>query len=546
MLFDEHLWDMWRLMDFSVVAWRTIFVDCMSTMVALILFSLIHVPINIPAFAISSKTDVDMNNELISHGYSNLIAGALGGLQNYMAYTQSVLYHRSGGTGKVSGIVVAIVTCSLFVIGPTIASYIPRCMAGTLLLHVGTDLFLEGVYDSYGKFDRLEYGGIWLIVIIMTLYGMDAAMIAGAIAAVSTYAVQSITYLNPIRGSMSAETLRSSCRTRDSRAQAIINRTRSRIHVIQLQGHFFFGNMAQFTDSVNKLLKREEPWIVILDFSLVLSIDSSAAQAIFKLQATMNKKLGIHLSIFVSGSAEGFPCEFNLSEQLSSYESHDSTSSSKVDEETHLLLAHTTNMFSGSRVYESLDDALVFAEDALVAREAPSLLPHRLGFAEAQPLANENATLEEEKVILYQYFGNICPVPVPKHEFEILFLLLEREEFTRGDFLWKQGSQGTCAKLLLRGNLIALLENEAGTSETIGRGNMIGELSLVQGSARMSSVMCTSDVAVLYSLSREGFEHLVSTAPSVARLIDLILIEYLANRVQHVSNRIFETRCLPI
>lgn len=45
-------------------------------------------------------------------------------------------------------------------------------MAGTLLLHVGLDLFLEGVWDSYGSFDALEYAGVWLIVVVMTLYGM--------------------------------------------------------------------------------------------------------------------------------------------------------------------------------------------------------------------------------------------------------------------------------------------------------------------------------------------------------------------------------------
>lgn len=72
-----------------------------------------------------------MNNELIAHGYSNFFSGVLGcGLQNYLAYTQSVVYDRSGGTGKPSGIAVALVTAGLFVIGPTIASFIPRCMAG--------------------------------------------------------------------------------------------------------------------------------------------------------------------------------------------------------------------------------------------------------------------------------------------------------------------------------------------------------------------------------------------------------------------------------
>lgn len=50
--------------------------------------------------SLSIDTEVDMNTELIAHGYSNLLSGCVGGLQNYMAYTQSVIYDKSGGTGK--------------------------------------------------------------------------------------------------------------------------------------------------------------------------------------------------------------------------------------------------------------------------------------------------------------------------------------------------------------------------------------------------------------------------------------------------------------
>ena len=237
----SHLLDLWSVINLGSVSWEAVW-DSIPTMVALTLFSLIHVPINIPAFGISSKTEVDINNELVAHGYSNLIMGFAGGggLQNYMAYTQSVLYARSGGTGKVSGITVAIVTLLLFIVGPTVASYIPRCMAGCLLLHVGIDLFLEAVYDSVGRFDHLEYAGIWLIVTVMSIAGLEAAMIAGVLAAISTYAVQSITYLNPVRGSMSAATLRSNRYDRSHCANRILgdpHSGRCRILVIQLQGH---------------------------------------------------------------------------------------------------------------------------------------------------------------------------------------------------------------------------------------------------------------------------------------------------------------------
>lgn len=69
------------------------------------------------------------------------------GLQNYLCYSNSILYAKCGGEGRASSLAVAILSSMLFFVGPHIASYIPRCMAGTLLLHIGIDLILEGVYD---------------------------------------------------------------------------------------------------------------------------------------------------------------------------------------------------------------------------------------------------------------------------------------------------------------------------------------------------------------------------------------------------------------
>lgn len=51
-IFNQHLLDMWRVFDFTTVSWRAVF-KALPTILALSTFSLIHVPINIPAFAIS-------------------------------------------------------------------------------------------------------------------------------------------------------------------------------------------------------------------------------------------------------------------------------------------------------------------------------------------------------------------------------------------------------------------------------------------------------------------------------------------------------------
>jgi len=565
-VFHKDLFDMWRVVDLRNISWSAV-VESIPTMMALSLFSLIHVPINIPAFAISTNTEADMNKELIAHGYSNIMSGLFGGLQNYMAYTQSVLYARSGGKGKSSGIAVAVVTSILFFVGPLVASKIPRCMAGTLLVHVGVDLFLEGTYDTIGKFERLEYSGIWLITIVMTIYGMNAAMIAGGISAVSTYAVQTVAYLHPIRGQMTAATLRSSKRDRGRQENEILDSQeigRNRILMIQLQGHLFFGNMAQLNESIHSILSAEQnkpsqPWIVIMDFSLVLGIDSSAAQAIINLKKIMRDNYDVRLSIFVPGSEHGFPCAYRLTNELDDdalvsdpFEPIDLNKSFSslgefTDEETAMLVKKSTvtwveNDHSRAQVCQTLDLALVVCENALISQQNPSLLKDdSIGISD-----NTDLPVEDEKALALRYLINASPESIDEECIDILFSHFEREVYQKGSILWSQGEESDCAKLLVRGVLEAHLENEAGTRERVQSGRIIGELGLVHGDVRMSSVHCASEEAIVYSLSCDAFKKLIETDPSVARVMDLICIMYLANRVQHVSNRIFETRCLPI
>jgi len=519
-------------------------------MMALVLFSLIHVPINIPAFAVSTDADVDMNVELMAHGYSNGIVGILGGLQNYMAYTQSIIYYKSGGHGKTSSLAVALSTSLLFFIGPELASHMPRCMAGTLLLHCGIDLFMEGVCDSYGKYDFLEYTGIWAITIIMTFFGMEAALLAGVIAALSTYALQSVTYPKPIRGSMTAATLRSSEWTRSPEAFAVLDNRdtgRMKIFVVQMQGHLFFGNISLFSDGVKALIEEkpidERPYIIIMDFTLVLGIDSSAAQAIIKLRDSFTKQFGIKLSIFVTGSTEGFPCEFDLYQGLNANQG-EMLKISKINPFDGKEVS--VSVGSGSCVCTDLDQALSHAEDTLIAMVKPKLLSSSINLCSFVREQNErpDGTVDEKhyalKLLLRQTPGEDVTLV------EKFLSYFTREIYNNGDTLWKQDTMSDSAKLLVCGQLVSMLENETGTTEPISIGNMIGESGLVQKTNRNSTVYVLKDNTVLYSLSRQAWETMKENDPKCAHLLYAIVVRYLTHRVQHVSNRIFETRCLPI
>jgi SulP family sulfate permease len=98
---------------------------------ALSFFGTLHVPINIPALAVSTQQDVDTNSEIIGHGISNLLSGLAGTCQNYLVYSNSLLYIRSGGNSRTAGFMLALATLLLWVVGGGIINFVPTIVVGS-------------------------------------------------------------------------------------------------------------------------------------------------------------------------------------------------------------------------------------------------------------------------------------------------------------------------------------------------------------------------------------------------------------------------------
>jgi len=104
---------------------------CIPTMVALSLFGVLHVPINIPALTLSTEQEVDLNIELIGHGVSNLLSGMFGSLQNYVVYSNSVLFYKSGGNTRTAGLLLALFTFIVMVFGGSVVPLMPIVVVGS-------------------------------------------------------------------------------------------------------------------------------------------------------------------------------------------------------------------------------------------------------------------------------------------------------------------------------------------------------------------------------------------------------------------------------
>ena len=157
----------WTYFDFLAVDWSAV-AATLPTQFALIFFGILHVPINVPALAVSSQQDVDLSHELMGHGYGNLVSGFLGAPQNYMVYSNSLLFLRSGGGSFASEIALCLASAVLLFVGSQVAALVPAIVVGALIFHLGIDLMKESLYDSWKHgIHPLEYFTIWVIVAVM-------------------------------------------------------------------------------------------------------------------------------------------------------------------------------------------------------------------------------------------------------------------------------------------------------------------------------------------------------------------------------------------
>ncbi|ONH66904.1 putative sulfate transporter YvdB [Cyberlindnera fabianii] len=283
-------YEFYSLYQFSKVDWRCI-LNQVPSMFALTFFGVLHVPINVPALAVSTQQDeVDVDRELIAHGISNVISGAIGSIQNYLVYTNSLLFMRAGADSRVAGVMLALATFAVMLIGPVVIGYIPVCVVGSLIFLLGYELLKEALYDTIGRVSSVEYATIVIIVLTMGVYDFVIGIIVGILLAAFHFLFENAN--TPVlMASYTGEVARSTV-VRHPLQQQFLKRIGKQIVVLKLQSFLFFGTSATIEKYIKSLFEddrfSETPVrYLILDFKHVLHVDYSAAEGFGRIKNFM-------------------------------------------------------------------------------------------------------------------------------------------------------------------------------------------------------------------------------------------------------------------
>ncbi|KAG7194900.1 uncharacterized protein KQ657_004008 [Scheffersomyces spartinae] len=282
----------YELYKFGSVDWWSIFKQ-IPTMLALTFFGVLHVPINVPALAVTVGMDqFDVDRELVAHGYSNVLSGLMGSIQNYLVYTNSVLFIRAGADDSIAGVMLAIATGLVMVAGPVVIGYIPVCVVGSLIYLLGYELLKESLWDTRGRLKKIEYTTVVIIVVTMGALDFVLGIIVGILLACLSFVVEAAR--TPVvsgiyRGSVVRSTV-----LRHVKQQDFLKDVGDQICIIKLQGTIFFGSIGGVEDTIRKKFEdqsfqRHPIKYLIVDMKNVQSIDFSAAEGFRRIMNLLNE-----------------------------------------------------------------------------------------------------------------------------------------------------------------------------------------------------------------------------------------------------------------
>ena len=298
----ENPWyHFYSLYDFKSINWSALG-ESVPAMFALTFFGVLHVPINVPALGLSTGEDnLNVDRELIAHGVSNVLSGLAGSIQNYLVYTNSLLFIDSGGNSRLAGIMLAFATFGILLAGPTIIGFIPIMVVGALIFLLGIELLEEAIVDTWGRLHRLEYLTVLIIVVTMGAWDFVIGILVGIILACVNFVVQTSTR-SAIRATYSGQVATSTVRRHPIHLRFLKDAGRQTF-VIKLAGFLFFGTIVGVENRIRDILNEDQfsnqpIRFLVLDLAHVIGVDFSAAEAFTRINRLLRKK---NVILIISG-----------------------------------------------------------------------------------------------------------------------------------------------------------------------------------------------------------------------------------------------------
>jgi sulfate permease, SulP family len=440
--------------------------------------------LDVSSLEVARQKTGDLDQEFRSNGLANLLASVLGGFGGSISMNGCLLLDESGATTKWAGAIVGIVCAIILFSGADVGSFVPKAILGGMLAYLGAVLIIE-LWEAPAQSSWME----WVLTGVMTLviinFGYFMGVILGVIGACLIFAL-SYSRIGVIRRHLTRQEFSSNVERAPERLR-ILQQEGERVHVFWLSGFIFFGSSNGLFERIKQAIEvqREKPvGYVVLDFSAVTGLDSSAVFSLVKIRNYCEEH---DVTLAFSGLSESMHVSFEQAGFFGSKRSH--------------------------QVFGSRNEAIEWCEDML-------LMHHDIGVVSAPSF---------ESWITTELGGAADMSRIAPY--------LERYEFAVGEVLFRQGEPPDSIEILASGHLTATIEDEHGRPIRI-RGmvgyTIVGEMGFYR-QIRRSATIIAEEPSIVYRLTRAAFDRMQTDDPIAASAFHQLIIRLLADRLESLN-----------
>ena len=473
----------WSSTEIGRYPWHAV-PDLLGNLIAVIFVTAASALFNTTGIEVAVHREANLERELNVTGIANILSGAAGGFTGCISFSRSLLNYNGGGTGRLSGLIVAAASVLMLGAAPMLLGYMPKFVLGGLLIYLGADQLHKWIVQSRRRLSKTEYVSLLAIIVIILQWGFVPGVLIGTVIGCATFAL-SASRIASIKFSFDGSEYRSSLdRSRDD--QAVLAAHGGKIQGLNLQSYLFFGSANRLYQHVKSLLARHpECRFLVFDFKLVTGIDSSAAYSFAQI-----KRAALDLGIR--------PVLVHLSPA------------------TEKALRSSGFISDEVSIVPELDHALEWCENEIIAQH--------------QDLAKEETSLRD-------WFTQILGT---EQDAASLIHRCRRIEVDAGETIVRAGDAADSMHFILDGRVGIMIPADQGRTtrvRSLGRYTTIGEMGLVSRAPRNATIQ--AEVAsILYALDARQFEAIKADDPALSQKLLTYFVSVMAERLTFANRTI--------
>ncbi len=443
--------------------WRAI-ADQAGFVLTAVAIGIVGMLLNLTGAELSSGQAADADQDLRRTGIANMLSGGLGGGPGYLFISLSLLAQKFGALGRGASAAAGLACGATLVFGASLVSYLPIGVFGGVTAFLGLDLLYQWLWVERKRLPVLDFCIVVTIMIIAATIGFLEGIVAGIAASVGVFVYSCVAA--PVVRRAFTNKVKFSTIERPKNEVRILEQFGDETRIYQIQGVLFFGTITKLSSQIASDIERSDARIrrIIIDFAHTQDLDTSAVYGVAKAAADCRR---FDIELALSGLNE-----FAHSRRAS-------------------MLAPL--MGDEGRVFQSLDDALEWAEEATLTR-------HR---------ETASDPVLEGRELFGDYDGDVDAA---------IASYFRAERLKRGEALIRQGESDNDLFFLRSGTLVVEInDTEAGRTRVSVQfaGTVIGEMALYTGSVRSADVIAHTDCEVL-RLTGAELERMEAEEPQLA------------------------------